>query len=275
MPHYEKYTTTVIGAHSVRRWYEAMDRLVAAGHLAAGDFADAQLRASQAAILEQEIAGIDVITGGEMHRRTHNRHSPPNAMLNHFWQKIPSKTKPKPKPITPHDPHVFHPAAICIGPILDSTDLGLVEEFRTVSSFARKPIKVTMTGPHLLAAVAYDEYYNDTPKMMADFGRLLHQNFKRLAEAGCKHIQIDEPYFTASSESEVAAAVGVINQVIANLPKDVHLGVHICQGNYAVGPDYDGQIEHRYFDTGRYKADLICKIDCIAYPRIEIDVQEA
>jgi 5-methyltetrahydropteroyltriglutamate--homocysteine methyltransferase len=122
-----------------------------------------------------------------------------------------------------------------------------------------------MTGPNLFAAVAYDEYYNDTAKMMADFGKLLHQNFKRLAEAGCKHIQIDEPYFTASSEAEVAAAVDVINQVIADLPEDVHVGVHICQGNYAVGPDYDGQIGHRYFDTGRYKADLICKIDCDAY----------
>jgi CheY-like chemotaxis protein len=33
--------------------------------------ADAQYRASQAAILDQEIANIDVITGGEMHRRTH------------------------------------------------------------------------------------------------------------------------------------------------------------------------------------------------------------
>ena len=87
MPHYAKYTTTVIGAHSVPRWYEAMDRLVSSGQLAPGDFTDAQFRATQAAILEQEIAGIDVITGGEMHRRTHNRHSPPNAMLNHFWQK--------------------------------------------------------------------------------------------------------------------------------------------------------------------------------------------
>jgi hypothetical protein len=27
-------------------------------------------------------------------------------------------------------------------------------------------------------------------------------------------------------------------------------------------PDYDGQIGHRYFDAGRYKADLICKIAC-------------
>ncbi len=266
MPQYEKYTTTVVGAHSVPRWYEPMDRLVAAGQMAAGDFTDAQLRASQAAILEQEIAGIDVITGGEMHRRTHNRHSPPNAMLNHFWQKIPSfQGETKPKPITPHDPNVFHPAAICRGPIQHSIDLGLVEEFVTTSAFARSPVKITMTGPHLLAAVAYDEYYGDVRAMMTDFGKLLHHNFRRLAAAGCKHIQIDEPYFTASSDEEVGAAVEVINATIEDLPDDIHVSVHICQGNYAVGPDYDGQIGHRYFDTGRYKADLITRIDCDVY----------
>jgi 5-methyltetrahydropteroyltriglutamate--homocysteine methyltransferase len=61
--------TTVVGAHSVPRWYEVLDRLVALGQLAEGDFADAQLRSTQAAILEQERAGIDLITGGEMHSR--------------------------------------------------------------------------------------------------------------------------------------------------------------------------------------------------------------
>jgi 5-methyltetrahydropteroyltriglutamate--homocysteine methyltransferase len=263
MRRYAPYTTTVVGAHSVPRWYEPLDRLVAAGQLAAGDFADAQFRASQAAIVEQEIAGIDLITGGEMHRRTHNRHSPPNAMLNHFWQKIPAFQGPtKPKPITKHDPHVFHPAAICRGPVVDTVDLGLVDEFKMVSTFARKPVKVTMTGPHLLSVVAYDEYYNDTRRMMADFGKLLHQNFSKLAAAGCKHIQIDEPYFTPCPDEEVAAAVDVINMAIEDLPEDVSVLVHICQGNYAVGPDYDGQIGHRYFDTGRYKADIVCKINC-------------
>ena len=95
---YPKYATTVVGAHSVPDWYEALDRLVAVGQLSMASMADAQYRASQAAILDQEIANIDVITGGEMHRRTHNRHSPPNAMLNHFWQKIlafQGETRPK------------------------------------------------------------------------------------------------------------------------------------------------------------------------------------
>src|ERR1700723_3552049 len=142
MPHYQKYTTTVVGAHSVPRWYEALDRLVTLGQLAAGDFTDAQFRASQAAILDQEIANIDVITGGEMHRRTHNRHSPPNAMLNFFWQKIPAfQGSTRPKPITPRDPDVFHPAATCRSRIDESVDLGLVDEFNMVSALTRKPVK--------------------------------------------------------------------------------------------------------------------------------------
>jgi 5-methyltetrahydropteroyltriglutamate--homocysteine methyltransferase len=266
MNRYKPYTTTVIGAHSVPRWYESLDRLVALGQMAPGDFEDAKIRATQAAILEQETASIDVITGGEMHRRSHNRHAPPNAMLNYFWEKIPAfRGETKPKPITAHDPNVFHPAAICRGPILESIDLGLVEEFATVSSFARKPVKVTMTGPHLLTAVAYDEHYNDPMAMMADFGKLLRANFQKLIAAGCKHIQIDEPYFTPASEGEVAFAIEVINDAIEDIPDDVHVSVHICQGNYAVGPDYDGQIGHRYFDTGRYKADLIAKIECSSF----------
>jgi 5-methyltetrahydropteroyltriglutamate--homocysteine methyltransferase len=108
MPSYPPYTTTVVGAHSIPRWYEALDRLISLGQLAEGDFADAQLRATQAAILEQEGAGIDVITGGEMHRRRHNRHSPPNAMLNHFWHKIPRfKAKPDRNPSPAMTPTSF------------------------------------------------------------------------------------------------------------------------------------------------------------------------
>jgi 5-methyltetrahydropteroyltriglutamate--homocysteine methyltransferase len=266
MPNYPKYATTVIGAYSVPDWYEALDRLIAVGQLSMASMADAQHRTTEAAILEQEIAGIDIITGGEMHRRTHNRHSPPNAMLNHFWQKIPAfQGSTRPKPITPHDPDVFHPAATCKDRIGETIDLGLVDEFVTVSALTSKPVKITMTGPHMLAKVAYDDYYNDLPRMIADLGKLLRHNFKSLAAAGCRHIQIDEPLFTISDEKEVAAAVDAINLAIEDLPDDVHVSTHICQGNYAVGKEYDGQIGHRYFDVGRYKAELVCKIACSSY----------
>ena len=256
----------MVGAYSVPRWFEALDRLAALGQLSPGDITDAQYRVGQSAIIEQECAGIDVISSGEMHRRTHNRHSPPNAMLNHFWQKIPAfQGATRPKPITKYDPNIFHPAATCKTKIADGTDLGLLEEFRNASSVARKPVKITMTGPHILAAVAYDEYYNSLSAMMLDIGKLLRQNFKRLVEAGCRHIQIDEALFTMGTEEEVASAVDAINLALEDIPDDVHVAIHVCQGNYAMGADYDGQIGHRYFDTGRYKADRICEIEADAY----------
>jgi len=254
MPLYPKYTTTVIGAYSVPRWYEALDRLITMGQLLPADMADAQFRTMQAAILEQQAAAIDVITSGETHRRTHNRHAPPNAMLNHFWQQIPAfQGDTRPKPISDYDPNITHPAAICKGPIADTTDLGLVDEFRNASAFASRPVKITITGPHFLTAVSFDEHYNDPQRMMLDTAKLLNNNFNRLVEAGCRHIQIDEPYLTPPSDEEVRRAVEAINVSIEDLSDDVHISVHVCQGNYAVGLDYDGQIGHRYFNTGRYR----------------------
>jgi 5-methyltetrahydropteroyltriglutamate--homocysteine methyltransferase len=134
-----------------------------------------------------------------------------------------------------------------------------------VSALTQRPVKLTMTGPHMLAKVAYDEHYDDLPKMMDDLGKLLRFNFQLLADAGCKHIQIDEPLFTLGDEDDVAAAVDAINLAIEGLPADIHVSMHICQGNYAVGKEYDGQIGHRYFDVGRYKADLVSKIECASY----------
>ena len=266
MRRYPKYATTVVGAHSVPDWFEALDRLVAVGQLSMRSMADAQYRCMQAAILDQERAGIDVVTGGEMHRRTHNRHSPPNAMLNHFWQKIPAFQGPtRPKPITVHDPDVFHPAATCRDRIGETIDLGLVDEFRSISALTERPVKITMTSPLMLAAVAYDEFYGDARRMMDDLAKLLRHNFRLLVEAGCKHIQIDEPLFTVSSETDAAAGVDAINLAIDGLPADIHVSMHICQGNYAVGKEYDAQIGHRYFDTGRYKADVIAGIGCSSF----------
>jgi 5-methyltetrahydropteroyltriglutamate--homocysteine methyltransferase len=260
---YPKYATTVVGSYSVLRWYEALENQVETGRLSRADMAEAQFRCTQAAIKDQEIAGIDILTGGEMHRRTNNRHAPPNAMLNFFWEKIPGFSREtRPKPITKKDPNVFHPAAVCVGPI-GHADLGLVEEFRTVSSQTDRDVKITMTGPHMLAKVAHDEHYGDIAKMMQDLAKVLNRNFKDLEAAGCRYVQIDEPLFAVSGDREVEAAVEAVNLAVEGLEK-TSVEVHVCQGNYAVGEDYDGQIGHRYFDFGRYPAELISRIRCDA-----------
>lgn len=260
---YPKYTTTVVGAHSVPRWYEALEKQVEVGALSKADIADAQYRATQGAILDQETAGIDIITGGEMHRRLNNRHAPPNAMLNYFWQRIPGFAKEtRAKKISAKDSNVFHPAAVLTGPVGEA-DLTLVDEFQMVSKYAHQPVKITMTGPHMLAKVAYDEYYHDITKFMQELAKIMNTNYKALEAAGCKYLQIDEPLYVISDDAEVKAAVDAINMSVEGL-KTMSVQVHVCQGNYAVGADYDGQIGHRYFDTGRYPTKLICELNCDA-----------
>lgn len=259
----QKYTTSVVGSHSVPRWYEALEKQVEAGTLSAADMADAQYRASQAAILDQDNAGVDVITSGEMHRRTNNRHAPPNAMLNFFWAKIPGfSDETRPKPITPKDSNVTHPGAVLNGKI-EYGDLGLVEEYRMVARYTQHDAKITMTGPHMLAKVCHDEYYGDIKAVMQELAKVINRNLRELQDAGCPHVQIDEPLFAAADRDEVEAAVDAVNQCMEGV-NNAHRWVHICQGNYAVGEDYDGQIGHRYFDFGDYPADLIAGIDCDA-----------
>ncbi|MFB6260246.1 MAG: hypothetical protein ABEJ96_05480 [Thiohalorhabdaceae bacterium] len=259
MSYYTPFATTVVGSYSVPRWYEALEREVETGHLSRAEMANAQFVASQGAILDQDTTGIDILTGGEMHRRTNNRHAPPNAMLNFFWGKIPGfSDEVRHKPITGQDPNVTHPAAVCNGPIRYA-DLGLVAEYRMVSRFAEGAVKVTMTGPHMLAKVAHDDYYGDLSRMMQDLAKVINRNLKDLEAAGCRYAQIDEPLFAAADKTEVAAAVDAINMAIEGLSEMSVMG-HICQGNYAVGEAYDGQIGHRYF-TGSYPAELIAGIN--------------
>jgi 5-methyltetrahydropteroyltriglutamate--homocysteine methyltransferase len=260
----EKYTTTVVGAHSVPPWYEVLEKQVEAGALTGEEMDDVQFRASQAAIADQDAAGIDVVTGGEMHRRTNNRHAPPNAMLNFFWEKIPGFSgETRPKPITPKDENVTHPGAVLTGKV-GYGDLGLVDEFRMVYTFARGEPKVTMTGPHMLAKVAHDEHYGDISAFMMDLAGVINRNFKELEAAGCRHVQIDEPLFAAVDRLEVEAAVEAINQAFEGI--GMYKWVHICQGNYSVSEEFDSgdQIGHRYFDFGEYPADVITRIECDA-----------
>ena len=112
--------------------------------------------------LDQEMAGIDIITGGEAHRRTHNRHSPPNAMLNYFKVKfLRSRASPSqnrlPNTIRTgggggHPPGRDLMRRSPTQPISASSP-----NFRRSAPLPATRFKTTMTGPHFLTAVAYDE----------------------------------------------------------------------------------------------------------------------
>jgi 5-methyltetrahydropteroyltriglutamate--homocysteine methyltransferase len=107
--------------------------------------------------------------------------------------------------------------------------LRLVDEFKMVTMFADRNVKVTMTGPRMLAKVAWAEYYDGLPNMMQDLGKLMKRNFRKLKRASCKFVQIDEPLFIISDDNEVKAAVDAINIAVEGV--NMVVMTYICQGN--------------------------------------------
>jgi 5-methyltetrahydropteroyltriglutamate--homocysteine methyltransferase len=166
-------TTTVIGSYTVPDWYPALQEAVTAGKLAPEAFSDAKAVAARAAIKDQEVANVDVVSDGELFRRDDNPFGPPNAMINYFAAKIPGfsgELRPK-TGIAPVAPEASLPAPVVVGP-LEPTPLGLVDELSFLRATTERPVKIAMTGPHMFARVAWDEHYGDLEALAMDMATM-------------------------------------------------------------------------------------------------------
>ena len=220
-----------------------------------------------------------VVTGGEIiggrtiatRRRT--------RCCSHFWRRSAAfQGSTRPKPITPNAAPVvpslgraclpFSFVVILINFALRPPAPGTMRKpstsgWWTSSTWsphsAHKPVKITMTGPHVLAKVAYDSN-NDLPRMMTDLARLLRHNFLLLAVAGQEH-QITNRYLPCPMKRRWTMPS------MRSTRDRRH-----AQGHPRVDALSSGQLRRRQgircadrpplLDTGRYKADKVCKIEC-------------
>jgi 5-methyltetrahydropteroyltriglutamate--homocysteine methyltransferase len=230
-----KLPTTVIGSYTVPDWYPILQEAVEAGRLPAGAFRDAKAAAARAAVKDQERAGVDIVSDGELFRRDDNRFGPPNAMINFFAAKIPGfsgELRPK-TGITPVAPNAQLPAPVIVSR-LEPAPLGLLEELRFLRETTDRPVKIAMTGPHMFARVAWDEHYRDPEALATDMAAVVNAELRRLDEAGCDVIQLDEPilWFLAGDQ---AWGVRAINACFEGV-KRAKRALHVCQGNYNPDP---------------------------------------
>ena len=259
---YPKYASMSLGPYSVPRWFGLLQQLLDEGQASYADIADAQLRATQAALIDMGAAGLDVVTSGEMHRRLNNRNAPVDAMINYFTRMIPAfSSELKSRSVFPGDSEIQCQVPTCMEKVSHESDLGLVQEFEIAGGFTDRDVKITMTGPHMLAHMVWDEHYGDPDAFMADLAKLMNLNFKRLARAGCKILQLDEWLLSSSSQLELPAAVDAINVAIEGV--DLSVQVHLCQGNYTEHDAYEGMLGHRHGnDPAAGFAALVSDIEC-------------
>ena len=212
--------TTVVGSYPVPDWLRAYPTR------------QGLLDAMMVVIKTQELAGIDVVADGELGRFDIN-HPETNGMIDYFIGKMSGidtvLTRQELERFLAEEVAGYRsrPAGIVRGPIDEGT-LQLADDFALARPLTTKPLKFTLTGPHMLAKVLMDAHYRTRAELALALADVLAKQVRAIT---ADVVQIDEANISGHPEDSEWAAEA-INRVLAAIPAGVERGVHICFGNY-------------------------------------------
>jgi len=222
--------TTVIGSYSFPAWLDQARALAKQGVLSAAQLEEAHDNAVRSAIMDQEIAGVDIITDGELRRET---------MVNFFSARIHGfDMSGKMKAIGNLDPSIQMPDPIVRDRVRHKGSLGMETHFEFLKGHARHRTKVCVTGPQMLAKRATNEFYPSDKELIFDLTDILNIELKGLVAAGCDFIQIDEPIWVGYPQ-DMPWLVESFNRLISGV--HAKIGLHVCYGNYQLKKLFSGQ----------------------------------
>jgi 5-methyltetrahydropteroyltriglutamate--homocysteine methyltransferase len=223
-------STSVIGSHAHPGWLELAIAATARGELGPDDIREVQEDAVDAALRDQEDAGIDIVSDGEMRRV--------GFFTAEFYRHLIGIEALEPgRRLGPggHDQqHRFR----VLEPIAAPDGLGVVAEYRYARSRTARPIKVTLPGPFTLSGrlrTGPGEVYRDRIAASEAFVPILAAEMSALAGAGATYIQVDEPSPAIHPEASDAFA-GLFNAAAEGVRGRVRLAAHLCFGNYLGRP---------------------------------------
>jgi 5-methyltetrahydropteroyltriglutamate--homocysteine methyltransferase len=177
-------------------------------------------RATIEVVREQVELGIDIPTDGEIRREDfihyHCRH------LHGIGFDVLTERQAR-------DHHEFVLPTV-IGPI-EAGPPFLVRDWQVAQSATRRPVKITVPGPLTIGEHLADDYYREDPRTRgAALADALNVEIRRLAEAGCPVIQIDEPAFARRVEAALAFGAEHLERCFHRVSPTTERVVHICCG---------------------------------------------
>ena len=178
---------------------------------------EAQDDATLTAIHDQERAGIDILTDGEVRRESYfNRFA---TALDGIDLDNPATTPSRTGKPT------FVPRVIDKIRRMRPVQVRDVEFLRTHTN---RTIKITVPGAFTMATLAVDEYYHDKQKLISAYASSLNEEIRDLKDAGADVIQIDEPYLQAHPDEAEQYGVSAIDQALDGIEGPTI--VHLCFG---------------------------------------------
>ena len=200
--------TTVVGSYSVPEWLERAKGDFHEGRISKTSLNEIYETAIKAALKDQERAGIDIVSDGELRR---------DNDIDYFLERMPGIELPKLAKVHYYD---YYDAAVRAP--LPAPEVG--EGLRLVNDFS----------------FTRNEGYAVPDELVLDIARHLNREARELAAAGAALLQIDEPFLAGYPEA-VPLVVKAVNLVVDGV--DVEWALHICYGNRHARPAWEGHYD--------------------------------
>jgi 5-methyltetrahydropteroyltriglutamate--homocysteine methyltransferase len=183
----------------------------------------AQQDAARLAISDQQEAGLDVITDGEVRRESYS---------NAFATALDGIDIDNPGTALDRSGHP-NPVPRIVGPISRRHPVNVdALTFLRSRTAPGKVVKVTVPGPFTMAQQAQNDFYPTVEAAAYAYAAAVHDEVADLFAAGADVVQLDEPYLQARPEAAREFGVGVINAALDGISGTT--AVHLCFGYAAI-----------------------------------------
>ena len=181
----------------------------------------AQDDATLAAIRDQERAGLDIVTDGEIRRESYS---------NRFATALDGIDTDNPGTALDRSGHP-NPVPRVVGKVARRQPVG-VRDVEFLRANTGRRIKATLPGPFTMAQQAQNDFYADEEEMALDYAAAVNAEVKDLFAAGADIVQIDEPYMQARPDKARRYGLAALNGALAGVAGTT--AVHICFGYAAI-----------------------------------------
>jgi 5-methyltetrahydropteroyltriglutamate--homocysteine methyltransferase len=183
----------------------------------------AQNDATLLAIRAQELAGLDIITDGEMRRESYS---------NRFATALSGVDLDHPGEITSRTGNTVQVPRV-VGKIERLRPVE-VQDLKILRANTDRKIKITVPGPFTMSQQAQNDYYATEEEMALDYAAAVNAEIKDLFAAGADVVQMDEPWMEAHSERARRFGLAAVRRALEGVSGTTAL--HICFGYAALVP---------------------------------------
>ena len=181
----------------------------------------AQDDATLLAIRDQELAGLDIVTDGEMRRESYsNRFATAldGVDLDNHGTALDRSGHPNPVPRVVGTIRRRHPVE--------------VRDLEFLKTHTDRAVKITVPGPFTMSQQAQNDFYDSEEQMALDYAAAVNDEIRDLFAAGADIVQVDEPYMQARPEKARQFGLKALARAIDGVKGTV--AVHICFGYAAI-----------------------------------------